>query len=287
MKKKSALFKYILLTALLLFVGYTGFKLPSFINKQQEFAAKRWDAGCKAWGRENYAAAYKNWKLFDLQLKLVRRPAKFIYWQAKALEKMGNGKAAKKLQHKLLAKYPTDYYAFLTAPSAGGITEKNKEKLLKNLSKKFQMPYPDEVARASEKSGIKQPLIWAVMKRESKFNPAALSNSGAQGLMQLMPATADYVALQNGIINYDLRSPADNIMLGALQLKALCNQFDGNVVYALAAYNAGASNVNSWRKNRKDTERWVEDIPFIETREFVRCVMENFAVYEILLRNNL
>lgn len=187
------------------------------------------------------------------------------------------------MRSRLLSKYPLDYYSFRLVRERGGVNDRNKKQLFDDISEIFRMPYETEVAAASKQSGVDRALIWAVMKRESKFNPDAVSSSGAVGLMQLMPGTARETAKKAGIGNFSLYEPRDNVMLGALQLRMLLKRFDGNVIYALAAYNAGAANAASWRGKYERGEFWVEEIPFVETREFVRCVYENYSVYKMFL----
>lgn len=154
---------------------------------------------------------------------------------------------------------------------------------MQKAEKSFPMPYGSEVREASRRTGISCALIWAVMKRESKFNPAAQSSSGALGLMQIMPQTAKYLVHKHRLKDIDIRTPEDNILLGAYQLKDLLAQFNGHFVFAVAAYNAGASNVNKWRARYQADDLWVEEITYSETREFVRCVTENYELYKKLL----
>lgn len=122
--------------------------------------------------------------------------------------------------------------------------------------------YDTHVKGAAEKYKLPEALIFAVMAVESNFNPRALSDKGAMGLMQLMPGTAKdlYVA--------DAWDPAQNIEGGARYLRLLANQYSGDLVKTLAAYNAGPEAV------RRAGEA-VPDIP--ETKEYVRKVV---ALYQ-------
>jgi soluble lytic murein transglycosylase len=138
------------------------------------------------------------------------------------------------------------------------------------------------VRKASERSGVPVYEIWAIMRRESAFNPLATSYVGAMGLMQLMPPTARENARLLGLdgeVNFF--EPEVNILLGAHHFGRLRGMFE-RVEQAVAAYNAGQGRVRSWLENTgEETDRveGIEEIPFDETREFVRQVMANRHVY--------
>ena len=132
-------------------------------------------------------------------------------------------------------------------------------------------------------------LVLALTRQESAFDHRAVSPVGAQGLMQLMPATAKMVARQLKV-PYDprrlTRDPQYNMMLGAAHLDDLVGNYDGSYVMALAAYNAGPGRVSQWvreygdpRASDADVIDWIESIPFEETRNYVQRVMENVQVY--------
>ena len=118
-------------------------------------------------------------------------------------------------------------------------------------------------------------LLAAVIYRESKFDPDARSSSGAIGLMQLLPDTAEGIALYTGGTRFevdDLYDPEINVRYGSFYLRRLLNKY-GDVRLALATYNAGQANVDGWRAEGR------EEIPFPETREFVENVLEAREVY--------
>ena len=283
MKKRKSHSGCLLFAVLLFAAFFCAYKFPSYVKEERGKLAVRWNSGCAAWKDKNYSAAENFWNPVSLKLLLLRRPAKFLYWRAEALEELGRKKEAASVRSRLLSKYPMDYYAFLLVPHAGGVNAGNKKSLLEEAENNFRMPFEEDVLAAEKKSGIDRALIWAVMKRESKFNKQAVSASGAVGLMQLMPSTAFETAQKNGMGNVDLYSPYQNILLGALQLKALLKRYDGSVISALAAYNAGPAKVSAWHKNFGKGKFWLEEIPYAETREFVRCVFENYSVYRMLL----
>ncbi|MGC9372508.1 MAG: transglycosylase SLT domain-containing protein [Thermovirgaceae bacterium] len=146
----------------------------------------------------------------------------------------------------------------------------------------FPRPYGELVRKASKRTGVPVYEIWAIMRRESAFNPMAASYVGALGLMQLMPPTARENARLLGLDeDADFFRPEVNILLGAHHFGRLRGMFE-RVEQAVAAYNAGQGRVNPWLENTgEETEwvEWVEEIPFEETREFVRQVMANRHVY--------
>jgi soluble lytic murein transglycosylase len=135
-------------------------------------------------------------------------------------------------------------------------------------------------------------LAHGIMRQESSFDRAAVSHAGARGMMQLMPPTAREVAGRVGL-PYDFgrltADPSYNVALGSNYLATLMEQWGGNVVLAAASYNAGAGNVRRWvaqngdpRLPHVDVLRWIEAIPFSETRGYVQRVIENAVVYDAM-----
>ena len=121
------------------------------------------------------------------------------------------------------------------------------------LSTKKSAPYDESINEHARRQGVAADLVRAVIQVESAFNPQAVSNKGAMGLMQLMPATAQELGVR------DPFDPDQNIRGGVTYLKQLLNRYDQKVELALAAYNAGIGNVNKYGKVP----------PFKETRQYV------------------
>ena len=129
-------------------------------------------------------------------------------------------------------------------------------------------------------------LVAALIRQESEFNPSAVSRANAVGLMQLLPSVGKKVAKQLKIKGYNssqLSVPNVNLQLGATYFRQMLDRYDGQVEYALAAYNAGSDRVEDWRsENYRDIVEFVESIPFTETREYVQAIQRNVGVYRRL-----
>jgi soluble lytic murein transglycosylase len=142
-------------------------------------------------------------------------------------------------------------------------------------------------------AGLEPAIALGIMRQESSFDPTAISGAGAQGLMQLMPATARKTSRDNGIPYTSLFNPAQNMALGTAYLAGLVQQFGNCLPLAIAAYNAGPQNVANWLGENGDPELhnqpgganiidWIEEIPFNETRNYVQRVTESIVVYRAL-----
>jgi soluble lytic murein transglycosylase len=156
------------------------------------------------------------------------------------------------------------------------------------------LAFPTSAIPAAAKTpSVEKPVVYAIARQESAFNPGAVSSAGARGLLQLMPATAKHVASSVGLpFNKDrlTNDPAYNATLGAAHLGELVDEFRGSYVMTFASYNAGRSRVYSWMKTfgdprdpNVDVVNWIERIPFTETRNYVQRVMENVQVYRARL----
>lgn len=151
----------------------------------------------------------------------------------------------------------------------------------------YPLPFRDLVERWAGASSLDPDLLQALMREESRFNRWARSPTGALGLTQLMPRTAQYVArgLKLGRPTRGmLYRPALNIRLGAAYLAELLEEFEGSKVHAVAAYNAGPPAVWRWMEARPDDEidEWVEKIPFSETRDYVKRVLGSYGAYRLV-----
>ncbi|ASJ75968.1 transglycosylase SLT domain-containing protein [Granulosicoccus antarcticus] len=155
------------------------------------------------------------------------------------------------------------------------------------IALRFPVLYRSDVARASMEHSIEPAWIFGVMRRESAYIRDVRSGAGAVGLMQLMPATAKYVAGLQGKRNWkgDLTDSATNIGFGTYYLRHVMNKFNDHQVLATASYNAGPSRVDQWlRDSSIEADIWIDTIPFTETRRYVRAVLAYAAIYDYHLR---
>ena len=158
--------------------------------------------------------------------------------------------------------------------------------LVVGVHTRFPVRYMDIIeAHAGD---IDPTWILAVIMAESSFRPNAESHRGAQGLMQLMPATAEWVAELMGMEDFEpehVWKPEVNIALGSFYLNRLKRTYNGDINLALAAYNAGLGNVNSWLRDPEVSADGVtlDSIPFNETYNYLRRVTFNQRIYEIIL----
>jgi soluble lytic murein transglycosylase len=153
-----------------------------------------------------------------------------------------------------------------------------------DLELRYPLPWPDQFAEASATARIPSSWAYGVARSESLFIPDIRSHAGAIGIMQLMPATGRLTA---GELNLPyqglatLTDPASNIRLGATYLGKMLERFEENRVVATAAYNAGPSRVEGWLPVSQglDARIWIENIPFNETRDYVRRVLVSEAIF--------
>ena len=133
-------------------------------------------------------------------------------------------------------------------------------------------------------------LLHSLIRQESAFDPEAHSRAGARGLMQLMPATAKKIARDLEIKGHSTdrltKDPYHNLTLGSAYLNDMLTRYEGSMVMALAAYNAGPHRVDKWLEENGDPRRslddaidWIESIPFSETRNYVQRILETLPIY--------
>lgn len=149
----------------------------------------------------------------------------------------------------------------------------------------FPIKFQDEVENACEIYDVEMAVIFSMINIESHFDSKALSNKGAVGLMQIMPATAKSVADKNDIATFDLTVPQDNILIGTCYIRELLDRF-GNLETALVAYNAGPTNVSNWLKNEEYSKdgKILTKIPFKESKQYIKKFRKNFAYYKAKIK---
>ena len=148
------------------------------------------------------------------------------------------------------------------------------------VTKKYPTTYSDSVKKYSEEFNIDKNLIYAVIRCESGFNKDSKSKKGAIGLMQIMPATQNYI-MNEECDSVSLYNPDNNIMVGVKYLRYLFNKFNDEVL-VLSAYNAGEGNVIKWLNNTDYSPDGVKlkNIPFEETQNYVKRVQSSKLIYQ-------
>jgi soluble lytic murein transglycosylase len=150
----------------------------------------------------------------------------------------------------------------------------------------FPRPYWNDLKRFASANALDPYMVASLIRQESEFNPNAVSNKNALGLMQLLPKVGKGVAKQQKLKHFSapqLFTPNINLQLGTKYFRSMVDEF-GGFEYALAAYNAGDDRVHDWQSQGKyrDVQEFVESIPFTQTREYVQAIMRNANVYRQL-----
>lgn len=152
-----------------------------------------------------------------------------------------------------------------------------------DYSLRFLAPYGDQVRAAALDQSLDDAWVYGLMRQESRFITSAKSSVGASGLMQLMPATAKWVAKKIGLTDYSHKQVNDtetNVLLGTSYMRLVMENLDNHPVLASAAYNAGPGRAKKWRADRPlEGAIYAETIPFNETRDYVKKVMSNSVYY--------
>jgi soluble lytic murein transglycosylase len=159
-----------------------------------------------------------------------------------------------------------------------------------DFDQRFPLPYKDALLQRTAQIGLDPSYVFGLIRQESRFIVDLRSSVGATGLMQVMPATARWTANKIGLANFkpDQMSERDtNTAIGTAYLKLLLDSFDGSMPLATAAYNAGPSRPRSWRGQSGapvlEAAIWIENLPFAETRDYVKKVLSNSTSYAALI----
>ena len=163
------------------------------------------------------------------------------------------------------------------------INTADRTRELHDFSMRYLAPYRDVMKDYVRQQGLDEAWVYGVIRQESRFIANARSRAGATGLMQLMPATARWVAQKIGLKDYRWTGVSDvgtNINLGTWYLRHVLDTLDNHPVLASAAYNAGPGRARGWRAEAPmEAAVYAETIPFNETRDYVKKVMSNASYY--------
>ena len=169
------------------------------------------------------------------------------------------------------------------------INTADKTKQQHNFDLRYLAPYRDQVRPKARQLALDDAWVYGLMRQESRFVMNAKSSAGAKGLMQLMPATAKWVAKKINLADYHPGRVAEmdtNVTLGTHYMKMVLDSLDNHPVLASAAYNAGPGRARRWRAERTlEGAIYAETIPFTETRDYVKKVMSNAVYYATLFES--
>ena len=168
------------------------------------------------------------------------------------------------------------------------INTSERTKVEIDVAQRYPMPFRRDIVEAATNAGLDPAFVFGLIRQETRFMGNMRSAVGANGLMQLMPATAKWAAKKAGIpFRPELITDAStNLRIGSFYLKLVLDSLGGSDPMAAAAYNAGPARPRRWRGGLMlAPEVWTENVPFFETRDYVKKVMTNAAIYAALLGN--
>ncbi len=221
--------------------------------------------------KELLGARWSDWELRTINTDIENWPEVFALGELH--ERMGNyGRAYRKFRSIFNAHF----------------SQANLPEMVPVFKKLYPFYFTDVVDSMSRKFEVPVPLIYSVIKKESAFEPRAISYANAYGLMQLIPTTASQIAprLNMQFTSVDLLfSPSTNIKMGSYYLGSLLRRYQGNLVMALAAYNAGPHRVDRWKQiyPTGDDDLFMENLAFEQTRVYVRTCLKYYWVYRQIL----
>ncbi|MDO8285981.1 MAG: transglycosylase SLT domain-containing protein [Rhodoferax sp.] len=170
------------------------------------------------------------------------------------------------------------------------INTSERTKAVVDAEQRFPMPFKAAVVVRASQIGLDPAYVYGLIRQESRFIMDAKSGVGASGLMQVMPATAKWTAKKIGLTNFQPHQITDrdtNIAIGTGYLKLVLDSFDGSMPLAAAAYNAGPGRPRNWRGQSGgpvlEAAIWAENVPFNETRDYVKKVLANTTNYAALI----
>lgn len=189
--------------------------------------------------------------------------------------------------HERMGNYGRAYRKFRSIFNAH-FSDSDLREMLPVFKKLYPFYYVDEIDSLARRFELPVPLIYSVIKKESAFEPRAISYANAYGLMQLIPTTASQIAPELGmqfITTDQLFVPRINLKMGSYYLRSLLRRYQGNLVMALAAYNAGPHRVDRWKKIYPvgDDDLFMENLAFEQTRVYVRTCLKYYWIYRQII----
>jgi soluble lytic murein transglycosylase len=151
------------------------------------------------------------------------------------------------------------------------------------LKRQYPLKYESTIVKYANQYGLDPYFVCAMIDTESGFDEEAVSKDGAQGLMQVMPETAEWIAGKIGVTDYDIFDPETNIMFGCWYLNFLKEKFSGSEQLMIAAYNAGHNKVEQWlAEGYSEDGNTLDEIPYEETKKYVDKVSKAYEEYKEL-----
>jgi soluble lytic murein transglycosylase-like protein len=207
-------------------------------------------------------------------------------WEALAIGNAIDGDPAAEAMYLAMGEAGATAYTAMQIADARDFGEnEDGSQTLTRLRIRYPRAYWDQVAPLARDVGVDPYLMLSIARQESTYRPGLTSIAGAQGVMQLMPDTARWLVKTDTRVPASdatrLSDPRSSLRLGGHYLKMMLDRYDGNMVYALAAYNGGPGNCDTWRRNFRGTtfSEFIEFIPFTETRNYVKRVLANYVTY--------
>ncbi|MCX8116245.1 MAG: lytic transglycosylase domain-containing protein, partial [Burkholderiaceae bacterium] len=169
------------------------------------------------------------------------------------------------------------------------VNTSDRTRELVDVRQRYAMPFRDAIKSGAQGAGLEEAYVFGLIRQESRFITDARSSVGAGGLMQLMPATARWTAKKIGVdLSPGVNDIGTNVALGTAYLRMLKDEFDGHEALAAAGYNAGPGRPRKWRamgigRSAVEAAVFAENVPFNETRDYVKRVLSNATVYAALI----
>ena len=211
----------------------------------------------------------------NMTAKVLKNAAKIIDSEGAEIDRLVASYAAKTVNNHTLAAN------ILKSISNFSATSKEYFKL------RYTAAFEEEILAHCDFYDVSPIFVFSIARQESLFDTSAISSSYAIGLLQLLPGTAQTLATREGygtIETKDLQKPLTNIRFGVRFLADLVKKFDGQIALAAASYNAGPNRIKKWIENdpERELDEFIEDIPIFQTRNYVKKVMTNYAVYHYI-----